>query len=325
MRPLLALWAIGFGSGCGSNDPGAAPSAASDASQIGPEAETEASAAVDTDVADVTSVDGGAFEGSPIADGSNEAEVGTTPDIPGWNLVWRDEFDGPAGAPADPSKWGYAAGLSPVDHEVAYYTDRPENSGLDGFGNLSITVLHEPYMGSEYTSARLETSGGKFEQAYGRFEARMRLPTGKGLAPGFFAFGNDMEQVGWPSCGEIDIMQVRGSEPTINQGSLRGPGYSGVDDLTTRYFLTSGRSFVQDFHRFAVEWEEGVVRFYVDSDIYQTRYASDMKGDEMRWVIDHPMYLVLGVAVGGAFSGDPDATTTFPQTMLVDYVRVYSR
>jgi beta-glucanase (GH16 family) len=206
--------------------------------------------------------------------------------------------------------------------ELEYYTARPENAVLDGNGNLVITALREVFMNSSYTSARLETAR-HFSQAYGRFESRIRLPGGQGLWPAFWMLGDNIGQVGWPGCGEIDIMENRGDRPTINSGSMHGPGYSGASALTNRYTLPVGQTFTSDFHVFAVEWEVGVVRFYVDDNLYETRTPADTPG--RTWVFDHPFTLIMNVAVGGTFSGNPTAATVFPQTMTVDYVRVYSR
>jgi beta-glucanase (GH16 family) len=130
--------------------------------------------------------------------------------------------------------------------------------------------------------------------------------------------------VSWPACGEIDIMENRGREPAVNHGSLHGPGYSAGDALTGAFRLPAGATFPADFHLFAVEWEENVVRFYVDESLYQTKTPANLPAGTS-WVFDHPFFLILNVAVGGNFSGNPDATTVFPQVMLVDYVRVYAR
>jgi beta-glucanase (GH16 family) len=240
----------------------------------------------------------------------------------GWHLTWSDEFDGPAGT--QPNKWNWVVGPSQINHELEYYSDRPENLRLDGNGNLLMVARSETYMGRDYTSARIDTQSGMFDQTYGRFEARIKLPTGKGVWPAFFMFGTNINDVGWPDCGEIDIMENRGSEPSINHGSLHGPGYSGSAALTAQYVLPGAARFADDFHIFAVEWEVGVVRFYVDDKLYQTRNMSDFR-TPMLWAFDNPMYLILDVAVGGSFSGNPDGTTVFPQTMTVDYVRAYAR
>ncbi|TFG37215.1 MAG: glycosyl hydrolase family protein, partial [Candidatus Aminicenantes bacterium] len=171
-----------------------------------------------------------------------------------------------------------------------------------------------------YTSARIVTRN-RYEPTYGRIEARIKLPTGQGLWPAFWLLGNDIGTVGWPQCGEIDIMEYRGQEPATLFGTLHGPGYSGGAGISQTYVLENDR-FDTAFHTFAVEWEVGVIRWYVDDVLYHTVVPSDLNGNE--WVFDHPFYIILNVAVGGNFVGPPDPSTVFPQTMRVDYVRVYS-
>jgi beta-glucanase (GH16 family) len=246
-----------------------------------------------------------------------------SPEIPGWKMVWSDEFDGPAGGEPDATKWNLVVGPNRANMELEYYTARRENSALDGAGNLVITALSESYMGRLYTSTRMNTSG-KFSATYGRFEVRAKLPVGKGLWPAFWLLGTNMSQVGWPACGEVDILENNGTQTTINHGSLHGPGYSGGNPLTAAYRLPAPETFDSAFHVFAIEWEENVIRFYVDNTLYQTRTPTDTIG-KGQWVYDHAFSIILNVAVGGTFTGTPDATTIFPQTLVVDYVRVYSR
>jgi beta-glucanase (GH16 family) len=159
-------------------------------------------------------------------------------------------------------------------------------------------------------------------QERGRFEARIKLPVGQGIWPAFWLLGANFETVGWPDCGEIDIMEYRGQEPNILHGSLHGPGYSGGDAITQSYTLPGEEGFNSDFHVFAVEWEPDTLRWFVDSTAYHVVTPVSLpRGGS--WVFDHPFFIILNVAVGGYFAGSPDATTTFPQTMLVDWVRVY--
>ena len=194
---------------------------------------------------------------------------------------------------------------------------------MDGQGSLIIEVLKEDYMGRMYTSTRLESSG-KFEQRYGRFEIRAKVPFGQGIWPAYWLLGNDITSASWPNCGEIDIMEQVGRMPSTNYGSLHGPGYSGGNPLSTQYQLEGGARFADAFHEYAIEWEPNVVRFYVDDELYSTRTPNDVPNGG-RWVYDHPFFMILNVAVGGAFPGSPDGTTVFPQRLLVDYVRVYRR
>ena len=268
--------------------------------------------------------------GSPSSGGSSgsggSASGGTgsggEPTRPGWKLVWSDEFNGPAGSAVDGSKWNLVnKGDGFGNNELQFYRNGTQNAAMDGNGSLVITAKKETYQNRQYTSARLE-SNGKYEVKYGRIESRLQVPKGQGIWPAFWMLGNDISQVSWPNCGEIDIMENIGKEPTIVHGTLHGPGYSGGNAVGAAYTLPNGGKFADAFHEFAVEWEENVVRFYVDGNLYQTRKPSDVPG---RWVYDHPHFLLLNVAVGGQWPGSPDSTTTFPQTMKVDYVRVYGR
>jgi beta-glucanase (GH16 family) len=244
--------------------------------------------------------------------------------LPGWTLVFSDEFAGPKGTAVDASKWNLVnKGDGFGNNELEFYTNRTDNAALDGDGSLVITAKKEAYMGRDYTSARLESSG-KFEHAYGRVEARVKIPRGQGIWPAFWMLGNDISTAKWPNCGEIDIMENVGKEPTIVHGSLHGPGYSGGNPLSASYTLPNGEKFADAFHVFAIEWETNVVRFYVDDHLYETRTPTDVPA-KAKWVYDHPFFILLNVAVGGQWPGSPDSTTQFPQTMTVDYVRVYTR
>jgi beta-glucanase (GH16 family) len=244
-----------------------------------------------------------------------------------WTLFWSDEFDGPAGSAPDQSRWGYDIGGGGWgNNELEYYTSRLQNVFLDGNGNLVIKAISETYTGSDgvtrnYTSGRLLTKN-KFDLAYGRFEARLRVPFGQGIWPAFWMLGNNIDQVGWPACGEIDIMENIGREPSVVHGTLHGPGYSGASPLTGSFTLADGQKFSDDFHVFAMEWEPAAIRIYVDGNLYVTKTPADVPAGRT-WVYDHPFFMILNVAVGGNWPGNPDSTTTFPQMMTVDYVRVY--
>ena len=247
---------------------------------------------------------------------------------PVWSLAWSDEFDGPSGSAVDSSKWSYDLGGNGWgNNELETYTDRTVNAHVEG-GLLVIKALKETFTGTDgitrnYTSARLLTKN-KLTQAYGRFEARIKVPYGQGLWPAFWMLGDNIGTVGWPTCGEIDIMENIGKEPSIVHGTFHGPGYSGAQGVSAAYALSNGQKFSDDFHTFAVEWEPNVIRFYVDGLLYKTRTPADLPAGKS-WVFDHPFFIILNVAVGGGFPGNPDATTVFPQQMLVDYVRVYQR
>ena len=250
---------------------------------------------------------------------------------PGLTLVWSDEFSGKDGSSPDPSKWTYDIGTGENgwgNHELEYYTNRPENARIEK-GNLVITAIAENFKSPDgathkYTSARLKTQG-RFAQTYGRFEARIKIPEGQGIWPAFWMLGADIPTVGWPKCGEIDIMENIGKEPRLNHGSLHGPSsIKPTSDLTSTFSLPSGAKYAADFHLYAVEWEPEVVRFYVDSNLYATFPSSDWPSGG-QWVFNHPFFILLNVAVGGDWPGSPDASSAFPQTMLVDYVRVYTK
>jgi beta-glucanase (GH16 family) len=252
----------------------------------------------------------------------------TKSESPAWKLTWSDEFNGANGSAVDASKWvAESGGGGWGNDELEYYTTRLDNARQQD-GNLVIKVLQEKYTGADgvtrnYTSARLKTLG-KFSQAYGRFEARIKIPRGQGIWPAFWMLGDDIDKTGWPTCGEIDIMENIGKEPALVHGTIHGPGYSGEHGIGAPYRLSTNQIFADDFHVFAVEWGPNAIRFYVDDHLYTTTTPADLpKG--AKWVYDHPFFLLLNVAVGGGWPGSPDASSVFPQTMLVDYVRVYER
>ncbi|MDO5975385.1 glycoside hydrolase family 16 protein [Flavivirga jejuensis] len=235
-------------------------------------------------------------------------------------LVMADEFD-TEGAP-NSAIWGYDIGTGDNgwgNNELQYYTDRSENVTVQN-GVLIITAKEEAFNGASYTSARLLTKG-KFEQTYGRFEARMRLPYGKGLWPAFWLLGDDSNGTEvWPQIGEIDIMEYVGDEPTIMFGTVHGPGYSGGESIGKPYQLENDR-FDTGFHVFGVEWGPNYINYYVDDVLYNQITPDDVPGE---WVFNRgPFYIILNLAVGGALPGSPNEETVFPQTLLVDYVRVY--
>jgi len=242
----------------------------------------------------------------------------TSPDEREWKLVWQDEFEGTAGQSPDSTKWDYDIGTDWGNQQLEYDTDRLENVSMDGQGNLAIVARKESYMGSAYTSARITTSG-LYEPTYGRFEASIKLPWGQGIWPAFWLLGANFSEVSWPACGEIDIMEYRGQETSTIHGTVHGPGYSAGNGPTQRYDLPNGR-FDTDFHLFAVEWGTDYIDFFLDDKLYNTITPDDVNGV---WVFDHPFFIILNVAVGGGYVGSPNETTVFPQTMLVDYVRVY--
>ncbi len=249
----------------------------------------------------------------------------------GWRLVWSDEFSGAAGRPPNPAIWTHDVGDGTANgipgwgnNEREYYTDRTANAALDGQGHLAITArladgsLACYYGPCQYTSARL-TSQGKAEFAHGRIEARMKVPAGAGLWPAFWSLGTNIGDVGWPTSGEIDVMEFVGRLPDIVTGSIHGPGYSGGSANNGTHDF--GGPVSDGFHTFAVEWQPGQIRWLVDGIVYHTATPADVAPNQ--WVFDHPFFLMLNFALGGFFPGDVDPNLQFPKTLLVDYVRVY--
>lgn len=235
-----------------------------------------------------------------------------------WELVWSDEFNGTAGNAPDNTKWAFDLGGGGWgNNELQVYTNNANNVKLDGSGKLVITAISNA---SGFTSARLKTKG-KFSQAYGRFEARIKTPTGPGIWPAFWMLGSNIDTKPWPQCGEIDIMEQRGQQPSVTHGTLHGPGYSGGNSIGKAYALANGR-FDTDYHIYAVEWGEDYIDFFVDNFLYQRLTPADVTGE---WVYNQPFFLLLNVAVGGNFVGFPTTGTPFPQSMYVDYVKVYKQ
>ena len=238
---------------------------------------------------------------------------------PSPSQTWAEEFDGPAGTLPDATKWTYDLGNNNGwgNRELETYTNSVQNVHLDGAGHL---IIHVDRTDSGYTSARIKTQG-LFSARYGRIEARIRLPFGQGIWPAFWMLGTNITSVGWPQCGEIDIMENIGREASINHGSTHGPGYSGGNSVTGLFTLAGGARFSDDFHVFAIQWASQTITFSVDGVAYKTVTPSSLPSGAS-WVFDNPFFLILNVAVGGNFPGNPDATTVFPQEMIVDYVRV---
>lgn len=250
--------------------------------------------------------------------GCNQHPIQTLPEK-SWVLVWSDDFEGKAGMSPDSTKWTYDIGNSGWGNsELQCYTKRPSNVQMSGDGNLIITAIKESYSGSSYTSARIKTKG-LFSQTYGRFEARIKTPTGPGIWPAFWLLGDNIDQVNWPMCGEIDIMEQRGQQPSITHGSIHGPGNFGANAITKGYGLTTGR-FDTDFHLYAVEWGEDYIDFFIDTYLYQRIKPENLSG---KWVFNSPFFMILNVAVGGNYVGYPTSGTPFPQSMYIDYVKVY--
>jgi beta-glucanase (GH16 family) len=243
-----------------------------------------------------------------------------------WVETFRDDFDGPAGSPPDPSTWNVLVSTNNANNECERYTDSRDNSYLDGAGHLVLKALEvggSPVRGQcppavTYTSARLDTRG-HLQPAHGRVEARIRLPAGAGLWPAFWMLGTNGSR--WPNVGEIDILEERGSVPGTVLGSVHGPEYFGAGALSRVFSLPSG-SFADDDHLFAFEWTSDGMRWLVDEQVYHSRSRASMAALGDTWVFDQPFYLLLNLAVGGNFGGNPTAATAFPSEMTIDYVSV---
>lgn len=270
-----------------------------------------------------------------------------------WKQTWADEFDGPA---IDPAKWDFDLGNGFYNYdanqwisgwgnnELQYYTREPGNAFVKD-GALHVRAVKESYQGCGYTSARLRSKkrdgSPLFAQRYGKFEFKAKLPTGKGVWPALWMLPQDEKYGSWPLSGEIDVMEARGQEPTKVLGTLHyGSRWPANAHAGKEFAFPAGQSFA-DWHVYGVEWEPGEVRWAVDGKVYgalsfwwSSPKTAGAKGvapageaDLLPWPapFDQPFYLVMNVAVGGQFLGNPDRSTAFPAEMLVDYVRAYEK
>jgi beta-glucanase (GH16 family) len=246
-------------------------------------------------------------------------------------LLFDDEFTGPAGSQPDPAKWSIDTGYwNAAARQLECYTNSPDNVRLDGHGHLILAALYSPGTNCgtatlDYTSGRLDTNQ-KFSAQYGSIQVRMRVPTAQGMWPAFWAVGVDSPTVGDPNAGEMDVMEALGSDAGTRTvyGSLHGPypdppgGYWSAGGTATAW------SDLSNWHTYGVSWAPGTVSFQLDGNTYYTASQSSVP-PAAEWVFDaEPFYLILNLAVGGSWPGNPDASTVFPQAMKVDWVRVYS-
>jgi beta-glucanase (GH16 family) len=232
-----------------------------------------------------------------------------------WNLVWEDEFTGTA---LNTSNWTHETGAGGWgNNELQNYTNSTANVNVSG-GTLKINAIAS---GSNYTSGRIVTKNKAFF-AYGKMVARLKLPSGQGIWPAFWMLPNDNYYGGWPYSGELDIMELLGHQPAKMYGTIHAS--NGVSQVSsgTFYTLPSG-TFADDFHEFSMEWEPNVVRMYLDGNLYLTRTNAQLNANP--WPFDKSFFFILNVAVGGNWPGNPNASTVFPQTMEVDWVRVYQK
>ena len=240
--------------------------------------------------------------------------------VDGYTLVWHDEFNGADGSPVDPTKWTHEVGGNNPNDELEYYSDSIVNSATTARWKSGHHCDHRRARQLHERAHRHRRVRSPIQ--YGRFEARAQMPYGQGLWPAFWMLGANINSgAGWPACGEIDIMETIGTDVGENHGSLHSPGW----DPTAVYPLPDGSSYADGFHVFALEWDPGEIRFYVDGALYETQDASNAPNGA--WVFDggQPFFIIINVAVGGDWPGSPDSTTVFPQMLLVDYVRVYKK
>jgi beta-glucanase (GH16 family) len=241
-----------------------------------------------------------------------------TPGPAGWTLVFSDEFD-TEGA-LDAAKWGYEIGYIAND-EKQYYTSRSENVRAEG-GNLVIEARKEAYQGYGYTSARINTRG-RFEFQYGRVEVRAKIPTGNGTWPAIWMLGTSIDQVGWPTCGEIDIMENVGFDPLLVHASVHTAAYNHTIGTQKTASVTVANPW-EDFHAYAMEWYADRIDVFVDGQKYFT-FRNEGTGSRT-WPFDKPQYLLLNLAIGGSWGGQKGIDDSrFPVRYLIDYVRIYKQ
>ena len=247
---------------------------------------------------------------------------------PGYHLVWHDEFDQKLGSAPDPSKWQlevHPAGW--VNHEQEEYTTNLANAHIvadpqstDGHVLQIAAIKDGP---NHYTSGRL-TTNGKYDFTYGYVEARVKMAYGQGVWPAFWMLGQDINTTPWPNCGEVDIMENIGNKDWYNQNisSMHSETRNGGNALHASYYLPASKgSFHSNYHVFAALWKKDSITFSVDGHPFETRTVADLQAG--KWPYNAPFFIILNLAVGGDFPKNPDATTTFPQKLDVDYVRVY--
>jgi beta-glucanase (GH16 family) len=238
-----------------------------------------------------------------------------------YQLVWSDEFSGTS---LDLSKWTQIVGEGGAvsgNAELQYYTNRSQNTQVSN-GTLKIIALQETYGGNAYTSARMQTKN-QGDWLYGKMEARIKLPVAKGMWPAFWMLPTDNIYGIWPRSGEMDIMELIGKEPSNSYATIHY-GDNGTDNgFGTHTTLASG-TFADDFHLFSIEWSPNLIKIFLDGALYFTATPTNIASPNV-WRFDKRFYILLNLAIGGSWAGAPDGTTTFPQTMEVDYVRVYQK
>lgn len=238
----------------------------------------------------------------------------------GYSVAWQDEF---SGSSLDLSSWGFDVGGGGWgNNELQYYTNnRPDNVYLTD-GKLVIQAKKEAFSGREYTSTRLLTKGKK-EFTFGRIDIRAKLPVGKGIWPALWMLGKKIDQTNWPACGEIDIMELVGKEPNNVYGTMHWAATNGSRVLDTKKHTLPSGTYADKFHVFSIVWEADKIEIFMD-DISYSKFDKSKVGGAA-YPFNEPFFLIFNVAVGGDWPGSPDASTTFPQQMVVDYVRVFKK
>jgi beta-glucanase (GH16 family) len=238
---------------------------------------------------------------------------------PGYTLAWSDEF---SGSSLDANAWNYEIGNGSGgwgNNELEYYTNTPKNVFVSN-GNLIIEARKESVGGFAYSSARITTQNKK-SFTYGRIDIRAKLPKGKGIWPALWMLGNNVNTAGWPASGEIDIMELLGQEPSKVYGTLHYGASTATHASKGNSYLLSGSSFYDQFHVFSMEWKQDQVKLYVDNNLFFTLNKTDV--GTAPYPFNAPFFFIFNVAVGGNWPGAPDGTTTYPQRMIVDYIRVF--
>lgn len=240
---------------------------------------------------------------------------------PGYTLAWSDEFNGAA---INASDWNFEIGNGSGgwgNNELEYYTNSSKNSFVSN-GNLIIEARKEEMGGFNYTSTRMTTQNKRVFR-HGRIDIRAKLPIGKGIWPALWMLGANINTIGWPACGEIDIMELVGNTPSTTHGTAHWKNIGGTNSSKTGSYNLSGGNFSQEFHVFSIIWEQDIIQWYVDDVLFTTVSATDV--NPATYPFNSDQFFIFNLAVGGNWPGAPDNTTTFPKRMFVDYVRVFQR
>lgn len=244
---------------------------------------------------------------------------------PAWNIVWSDEFNG---SNLDLNTWTCEAGNNNGwgNQELEFYTGRPQNAYVGG-GLLHIVARREATNGFNYTSARIKTQG-HFNKTYGRFEFRARLPEGLGYWPALWLLGSNITSVSWPACGEIDVIENNGNVPGQVQGTIHYSDSANHHLQSTGFYPLPAGDSVTNFHSYMVEWSTNRVNWYFDGQPYETQSSWSSSTGPYPAPFNQPFFIIMNLAVGGSYLGNPsaatiNANTIFPGELQVDYVRVW--